>query len=986
MKKFFKIIGISLFIIFILAVIVLFSGFIFLKNLDIKKYKPQIVEAVSHALDRVVDFKNIDFTVSMNQGIQLHVRGLSIAENPEFGTDQFVNIQEIDARVDILAFVTSRQISIPNVSIRSPQIRIIRNSAGRLNVQTIGSKADSSGTAVSVPASTGALPALFINSFKIENAQIIYLDQSVLPPAKFSVSQLTIDVDKFSLNQPFAVSLEAAILAAEKNFSLIATIQPVLSDASIKIADVDIVMNLGHLPMEELKALPVLAAVALPRILDGQLKVKIHQAQISSRGVDQMNMDIALNNAKVVAENIAVGVSLEARRLDLSLENFTLDPTLATQLMVKAALYQDDINVDLRTKLFFDLEKSQVRIVGGEFVTDLALWPIAKLKGDIAPLKDVPLSENLSGKLQSTIKEIVVSSAGLQSLLLDAKLSDGVILLNDIIPGVSLALAKTDIEIGNFSLGKQFALSFKTAYLSAMQNISFGGAVAFDPTTQTVSIQNGLTEFNLNGFDLKEFQLSGLVPNGVALPQELAGVFQIQMDELAASPQGLGDMKVDLKWKNGKIVFNDIVPGVSLAADRINFKVKDFSLTKPFAIEASMGYESDEVNLSWAGQMKLGLADEKLALNDMVIKVDLAKLPLTQIKTKIAALKDGTIPESLKGDLNVAIAKASVGAAGFLSLDSDVVLKDWDVKLKELAVPIRGVVANFKVTESQFSANQLAVNLGTGQIVTDVKVDDYLGRQEFSLSAQIKNLDLAEILDQSQTPVKVAGLLEANLKTKGQGAGMKSIVGGGSFDVKDGKLKDLNVLKAVLDKISFIPNFSSSIVANLSESYQSKLNSPDTAINKVSGSFTLAGGNIGIDPVNVESDEFIFSGKAQTNLQQSYTIDGAFKITTEFSSLMRQALEEVTYLYDANNNISLPVHISGQGSQKPVIAVKQSALDLGQNAARNEGKKQLGQILDKALGVPHDSQTQSQEPNVPSQSQPSPGQQIIGGILDKVFK
>jgi hypothetical protein len=55
--------------------------------------------------------------------------------------------------------------------------------------------------------------------------------------------------------------------------------------------------------------------------------------------------------------------------------------------------------------------------------------------------------------------------------------------------------------------------------------------------------------------------------------------------------------------------------------------------------------------------------------------------------------------------------------------------------------------------------------------VTDVKVDDYLGRQEFSLSAQIKNLDLAEILDQSQALVKVAGLLEANLKTKGQGAG-----------------------------------------------------------------------------------------------------------------------------------------------------------------------------------------------------------------------
>jgi hypothetical protein len=78
------------------------------RTLISRNTSPQIVEAVSQALDRVVDFKNIDLIVSMNQGVQLHVTGLSIAENPQFGTDQFVNIQEIDARVDILAFVTSR--------------------------------------------------------------------------------------------------------------------------------------------------------------------------------------------------------------------------------------------------------------------------------------------------------------------------------------------------------------------------------------------------------------------------------------------------------------------------------------------------------------------------------------------------------------------------------------------------------------------------------------------------------------------------------------------------------------------------------------------------------------------------------------------------------------------------------------------------------------------------------------------------------------
>lgn len=232
----------------------------------------------------------------------------------------------------------------------------------------------------------------------------------------------------------------------------------------------------------------------------------------------------------------------------------------------------------------------------------------------------------------------------------------------------------------------------------------------------------------------------------------------------------------------------------------------------------------------------------------------------------------------------------------------------------------------------------------------------------------------------------MAGLLDVNFKAKGQGADIQSIAGDGTFEVKDAKLKDLNVLQAVLDKISFIPNFSTSMKANLSESYQAKLNSPDTVIHKVSGIFTLAGATIEIDPVRIAADEFVFDGKVQANLDQSYAINGAVKITDELSSIMGQALEEVAYLYDANNQISLPVHITGQGNQFPAIAVKQSAVDLGKNAARQHGKKELGRLLDKALGVPQNTTGPQSGQDATGTGPTSPGAEIIGGYLDKVFK
>ncbi len=984
MKKFFQIFGIVAFSVFILIVLALLAGLIFLKTFDIKKYKPQIITAVTNALGRAVNFNDIDLAVSMEKGVRFHLTDFSIAENPDFGAENFMTVKQVDVGLDLITFLTTRQIAVPGILVDSPKISIIRNPKGLLNIQTIGTKQGSGQSQTSTPAA--ALGVIFINSFKIENAQVSFIDQTVVPQLKLDVTQATLEVKEFSLTKPFDVLLGAAVLSDQKNFSLNAKAQLDLAKTQMLLSEIDLAVNLSPLPLEKLKALPVLAQVPFPRILDGELKVKIHQMQLSPKGVEKFNTDMYLTNARVVADEVVPGVSLEARRLNIALENFSLDNTLPSSLNIKAALYQEQTNFDLSAKVLFDSQKMQAQITNAEFSTDLALWPLAKIKSALAPLKDVALPEDLSGKFKVSIKEALVSSGGLQSILLDLNWQDGTILLKDILPGASVALAKTDVKIENFSTGKQFSVSVKSAYLSESQNVSFSGAVLVDASTQTASIKNGIAEFNTNSFDLARFKASGLVPPNIVFPQTLAGVFQAQINDLNVSPQGLGEMNVDLKWQNGKLVVNELAPGISLALDQVNVKITDFSPVKPFAVDATLGYESDEPNLSFKGQVLLDTSAPKVSITEATFKTDLAKMSLEQIKTKIVSLKDVSLPEKIKGELEVMIAHASVGSGGLLDLTSDVTLKNWEVKLKELLVPISGVEAKFKVTENQISTDELAVTAGQGQIVSKIDVTDYLRQQNFDLTTQIKGLELSQLLDQTQASLKVGGVVFANFKAKGHGADLKSIVGDGTFEVKEAKLKDLNVLKEVLDKISFIPDLAARVEAKLPENYKAKLDDKDTQIHEVTGTFNLTGGNILVDPIAVKADEFVFEGKSNVNFEQAYTLDGAFKITRELSAIMGQSTEELTYLYDTDNNISLPVHISGKGSQMPVISILQSALDLGKNAARNEGKKELGKILDKALGIPRDSQNQEQgqDPSMPRQE--SPGEQIIGGILDKVFK
>ena len=314
--------------------------------------------------------------------------------------------------------------------------------------------------------------------------------------------------------------------------------------------------------------------------------------------------------------------------------------------------------------------------------------------------------------------------------------------------------------------------------------------------------------------------------------------------------------------------------------------------------------------------------------------------------------------------------------------------KREEVKLKELALPVHGTEAHFKMTENQFTVDDLQAALGKGQIAAKVGVTDYMTRQNFDFSAEIKGLNLNEILDQKDAPVKVEGLVLGTIKAKGQAADLNSITGDGNFEVKEAKLKDLNVLKTVLDKISFLPNVSSRVESKLPEIYKAKLKSKDTEIKKISSPLLISQGVIGMEPIAVEADEFIFTGKCTAGFDQKYALDGSVKIPTELSAAMGEGIEELKYLFDENSNISLPVHVTGKGPDAPVVAVTQTALDMGKNAMRNEGKKQLEKVLNKALGVeqPAASDAKDQGQGTPAQDQRSPGSQIIDGIFDKIFK
>ena len=1116
MKPFLKLIRIIILILIVLIIIVLIGGFIFLKNFDVEKYKPQIIQAASQAFGRPVDFRNIDLKVSLRKGIRFHLTDFSVAENPAFGVGDFIAVEEIAFGVDLFSFFVFRKISVPSVYVLSPRISIVRNAEGALNIQTIGQDLQGSSQGkkpVSYP--VGALPALLVNSLRIENAQISLIDKTIQPELKLAVTQASLNVQRFSFIRPFNVFFEAAVLSSRKNLDLAGTVQLKLNTQEARISDTEIAIDLNHLPLDELRAFPLLSGIPLPQVLEGELNFKVKEATVSDKGLGKINVSVVLANGKVIASEIVPGVLFEANHVDFGLQNFSLDGVVPSSISLKAALYQEQPNVDFTGMVSFDSKTGEIHLTEGQFETDLAAWPLKKIKSEIGPLKDVLLPEQLFGKLQMAIKDAVVSASGLKTILLDVALKNGELTLNNIIPGTSLELGNTDVSIKNFSLGKPFSISIKAAYLTETQNITFDGMVSCDLNAQSAVIKDGASSIDLDGFPWEQFRSSGFVPKETPLPKVLTGKINVKLDHLSASPRGLGLGNLDLKWQDGRIQMDEIVPGISFAANAINVDVKDFSLDNDFGVTGSLGYENEEPNVSFDGKMGFNPESQNIRLSNTVIRANLTKIPFNLLKTKIqplkdipfpeilkgqlevnikelsagphgvdsvladAALKEGEVsmkeiapgisfaashisadissfglespfgfdvrlaylssvpnihakamvqfhgedqrviledaqvqadiatvsmdslrgsavslkevalPERLKGDLSVSISHADVGPKGLTALSGSGSLKNWEVTLKELAVPIRGLDTSFKITESLFSIDDLQVLLGKGQITAKVGVTDYMTRQNFDFTGIAKGINLAEILDQKDAPIRVEGVFFGNIKAQGAAADLNSVTGEGDFEVKEARLKDLNVLKTVLDKISFLPNVSSRVEAKLSEKYRQKFKDKDTEIKKITALCGITSGEIVLDPISIEADEFIFSGSCRVGFDQKYALDGKVRIPMELSAAMGDGINELTYLYDKSSNISLPVHVTGKGAQMPVVAVTQTAIDMGKNVMRNEGKKQLEKVLNKLLGASEQTSSsgvQNQEQNATSQEQKSPGAQIVDDIFDKIFK
>jgi AsmA protein len=267
----------------VLAIIAIVIYAYFNLNSIIASNRGYILSRASDALGRPVEIQ--DIKAAIGWGVKMDVEGVKVADNPAFSQSPFLQASDVFVNVELLPLL-SHSLKVTSLVVSQPQLRIIRDRTGTLNIATIGAKG---GPATSLPSpppqpspppetthNAAGLAALTVGSLKIDNGSLYYADQQS-GAAPIQVNAFNLAIDNFSVNAPFDLAISLAALGQLQDLAVSGKVGPLMRGGTIQTSAVPINLDatIGPLTIAQLQAMPQLAH-ALPPALSISQPVTIY--------------------------------------------------------------------------------------------------------------------------------------------------------------------------------------------------------------------------------------------------------------------------------------------------------------------------------------------------------------------------------------------------------------------------------------------------------------------------------------------------------------------------------------------------------------------------------------------------------------------------------------------------------------------------------------------------------------------------------------
>ena len=202
----------------------------------------RILARVSDALGRQVEIGKIQ--AQMGWGVSVEMSGLTIADDPAFSAKPFLAANDMSIDVEFFPLLLG-EAKVTRLELIKPDIRIVMNPDGDLNVSTIGSRPEDAhrkSTRAPNPHKRSSLAELSIKALSVEDGKIYFNDlgEKATP---IHVRHLDFDVTNFNAASAFDIETKFAFPGDDQNVEASGKVGPLLTQGIMDTSGIPVDLN-----------------------------------------------------------------------------------------------------------------------------------------------------------------------------------------------------------------------------------------------------------------------------------------------------------------------------------------------------------------------------------------------------------------------------------------------------------------------------------------------------------------------------------------------------------------------------------------------------------------------------------------------------------------------------------------------------------------------------------------------------------------------
>jgi hypothetical protein len=204
--------------------------------------------------------------------------------------------------------------------------------------------------------------------------------------------------------------------------------------------------------------------------------------------------------------------------------------------------------------------------------------------------------------------------------------------------------------------------------------------------------------------------------------------------------------------------------------------------------------------------------------------------------------------------------------------------------------------------------------------------------------------------------------------------------GRGTLKLDEAKILNLNLIRAVLEKLSMLPGLMERLEERLPPEEQAKLTARDTVLAPMEFSARLEQGVMRLEPFEVRTDTFALAGDGTVALNGTVALQTMLRIEPAFSDAIIRSVNELQALTNAKGEMELPLLVQGRA---PELAVSPDLRYIASRVIATKAADLLGRLLEKQQEDAAPSADQPQDQSQDQPASPEPLQLLLNAIQSR---